>query len=254
MDTNITNLPLVSIMMTTYNREGFLSEAILSVLNQTYQNWELIILDDASTDNTAGVAGAFCVRDSRIKCLPSPINLGIAKNRNRGFAVAKGKYIAVLDSDDMWIDYNKLEKQVQFLEANPLYVVVGTNVKVIDSEGTKIGNINYQTEDERIRSNMLVRNQFTHSSVLIRASALVDKFYNPSFPIWEDYELLLRLGLSGKFANLPQSMTAYRKHNSNISGANKRLGAKAHLQVIKQHKNNYPHYWLAILKGFLRYV
>ncbi len=249
------NEPLVSIMMTTYNRAPLISEAIESVLMQTYQNWELIILDDASTDNTRDVVERWLDKDSRIIYLPSSINLGISKNRNRGFLTSLGKYIAVLDSDDYWIDPKKLTKQVDFLEKNPEYAVVGTNVAVVyDTANTPTAEFIYTKNDSDIRSRMLWRNQFTHSSVLIRRQSLSDKPYDESLPLWEDYDLILRLGQVGKLANLPDKMTAYRRHSSNISKTTRHNGAKVHLSIIRKYRNSYPGYLPALIKGYLRLI
>lgn len=253
MDETVKSKPLVSIMMTSYNCADFIGKAIESVLNQTYPSWELIILDDASGDNTTSIVADYTKDDSRIIYSPAAQNLGITKNRNRGFAIAKGKYIAVLDSDDFWMDENKLEKQVNFLEKNPEYSLIGTNAVVVDTRGDKITEFKYETEDKKIRQKMLLRNQFTHSSIVWRRDAIEDtKPYDETLFIWEDYDLILRLGLVGKMANLPELITAYRKHTNNISSKKKLRGALTHLSIIKRYKNQYPNYLLATLKGWLR--
>lgn len=257
MDQNLKNEPLVSIMMTTYNRADYTRLAILSILAQSYQNWELLVLDDCSSDNTGEMVAGYSTNDARIKYLPAPENLGITKNRNRGFEFANGKYIAILDCDDIWTDPEKLKAQVTFLESNPEYVVVGTGVDIINHVGDKIGSLRYFTEDTDIRRKMLGRNQFTHSATLIRAEALPSRRpYDESgaVSIWEDYDLFLRLGLNGKLANLPENMTAYRVHDSNISKEHRRSGALAHLDIIKRYNEHYPGYYLALLKGYLRLV
>lgn len=255
MDTTLKQQPLVSIMMTSYNRAPLIGEAIRSVLNQHYSNWELLVLDDASTDQTAEVVTNFSHEDRRIVYSPAPKNLGITKNRNRGFTLAKGTYIAVLDCDDLWSDKDKLAKQVEFLESHKDHVVVGTNVSVINGEGAKTGELSYALTDTEIRKKMLLRNQFTHSAVLMRRAYLpLPKPYDESgaVSIWEDYDLFLRLGLVGQFANLPELMTSYRLHSNNISLAQKKNGAVSHLKIIKKYRNNYPNYWLAYLKAILR--
>lgn len=255
MDKNIINSPLVSIMMTSYNRADLIGTAIKSVLDQTYQNWELLILDDASTDNTAAIVASVAGSDPRVIYSLAAENLGITKNRNRGFALAKGTYIAVLDSDDLWSDANKLAKQVHFLESNPTYVLVGTGVAVIDKDGTITKELRYAHTDATIRSKMLMRNQFTHSAVLMRRSSLpLPRPYDESgeVSIWEDYDLFLRLGQTGLTANLPEIMTSYRWHGGNISQAEKKNGAYAHLRIIKKYRHVYPNYPLAFIKGVLR--
>ena len=103
--------PLVSVIMPAYNAEKYIEEAVSSVLSQTYKNWELLILDDCSSDCTAEIAEYFASLDTRIRLLRNPQNMGVAKTRNRGFDIAKGEWIALLDSDDVWHS-DKLEKQM----------------------------------------------------------------------------------------------------------------------------------------------
>lgn len=244
------NQPLVSIMMTTFNRADLIGEAIKSVLGQTYQNWELLILDDGSVDNTAKVVDDFLAHDSRIKYFPSPQNLGITKNRNRGLELSIGKYIAVLDSDDFWCDVTKLEKQVSYLESHADTILLGTQTKVVDKNSNTIDQFSYATTDTDIRKKLFLRNQFTHSSIVFRMQPGLK--YDENISIWEDYELILKLGMQKKLANLPEVMTAYRKHATNISKDKKISGAKAHLEIIKKHKGRYPNYWLAFLKRILK--
>lgn len=255
METNVTRKPLVSIMMTSYNRADLIGAAIKSVLEQTYENWELLILDDASSDSTAAVVAGIRGDDPRVIYSPSPLNLGISKNRNRGFSMAKGDYIAVLDSDDLWSHKDKLAKQVEFLESHPTHVLVGTGVTVINKDGLETRVLKYALSDAEIRARMLMRNQFTHSAVLMRRSSLpLPNPYDESgaVSIWEDYDLFLRLGQVGLLANLPEIMTSYRWHGGNISKAEKKNGARSHLKIIKKYRHVYPNYWLAFIKGILR--
>ena len=106
----IRTAPLVSVIMPAYNAEKYIEEAVSSVLSQTYKNWELLILDDCSSDCTAEIAEYFASLDTRIRLLRNPQNMGVAKTRNRGFDIAKGEWIALLDSDDVWHS-DKLEKR-----------------------------------------------------------------------------------------------------------------------------------------------
>lgn len=252
MSSKNSNNPLVSIMMVTYNRADLIVEAIESVLAQSYQNWELLILDDGSTDSTASVVGSFAERDTRIKYLPAPQNLGITRNRNRGFPFVHGEYIAVLDSDDVWCSVNKIERQVDYMGAHSECAVLGTSANIIDEHSKKIGVLIYTTDDTVLRKNALLRNPFIHSSVLIRKSMLADNQYDATVPIWEDYDLFLRIGKLGKFANLSEPLTCYRVHSGNISKEKKLHGAKVHLNIIKKYRASYPRYWLAVIKGYMR--
>jgi len=126
------NNPIVSIIIPTYNRENYLAEAIQSVLCQTYPDFEIIVVDDCSTDNTAEVVK--CFNDERLKYIQLEKNSGSSHiPRTTGFKAARGKYVALLDSDDYWTDPYKLQKQVDFLEANPDYSMVFHNAQIVNT-------------------------------------------------------------------------------------------------------------------------
>lgn len=249
------NQPLVSVIMVTYNRAALIGPAIESVLAQSYRELELLIVDDASTDETATIADSYAKNDDRIKYHVNERNLGISRNRNRGLEMAQGDYIAVLDSDDVWVDTDKLARQVDFLEQSPDHVLVGSNVVVIDASGRTIDHFKYETDDHSIRKRLLARNQFTHSSLLFRrATAVAVGGYDESLAIWEDFDLILKMGTLGQMANLKEETTAYRKHGGNISNSVRRSGARVHLAIMKRHRNDYPNYWPARLKGWARFL
>ena len=110
-----TNKPLVSVIMPAYNAERFIDAAVRSVMAQTVTDWELLILDDGSRDTTAAIAEKLAAEDARIRFLPNEANMGVAKTRNRGFDLCRGQYVALLDSDDIWLP-EKLEKQLALAE------------------------------------------------------------------------------------------------------------------------------------------
>jgi len=249
MDTTpqiLTN-PLVSIIMLTYNRANYIELAIQSVLDQTYQNWELLVLDDGSTDNTPEVMKRYST-DTRIKYIQDPVNKGLGRKRNESLSFPTGTYVAILDSDDLWTNNTKLAAQVAHLEANPLIAVVGTQITLIDAEGVQFGTGSYLLDDTSIRSNILVRNQFAHSSVMMRKSML-DKTagYRAIYAPSEDLDLFLQLGQFGTFANLPGTMLAYRVHKKGESALKSKV-VRVVLLAIAAHKSEYPNYLLAYTK------
>ncbi len=236
--------PLVSILMLTYNRAHFIGEAIASVLAQTYSNFELIIIDDGSTDDTASVVGDF--NDSRIKYIKEPTNLGLVVRRRESLAQATGEYVAVLDSDDSWTSKDKLQQQVTFMEEHGDCVVVGTFITLIDETGKEIKRTTYRVTDKEIRNNFLLRNQFAHSSTVMR-TALLKTIPGYRFTLSEDLDLFMQLGTIGTLANLPSYLTAYRVHN--ISESSKKLALiEEVLKIIKLHQSSYPKYMEAWLK------
>lgn len=246
------NAPLVSIIMLTYNRADYITLAIQSVLTQTYQNWELVILDDGSTDDTADVVAGY--RDARIKYYPDPVNKRLERKRMESLAFAgAGTYVAILDSDDIWTDATKLSAQVAHLEADPLCAVVGTAITLIDADSKEFGAGSYHTDDATIRKHILVRNQFAHSSVLMRQSMLARTAGYRTFAPTEDLDLFLQLGQFGTFANLSTAMLGYRVHKKGESHIKAKV-IKVVLRVIAAHKHEYPNYMLAAIKFRLMFL
>ncbi|MEO6536129.1 MAG: glycosyltransferase [Candidatus Paceibacterota bacterium] len=252
MDTNtekITIGPLVSVTMTTYNRAGFIEQAIKSVRAQTYQNWELVIVDDGSTDDTQARIEAF--GDTRIRYIRHEVNQGIFQTRTDAVLAAHGVYIAVLDSDDVWSDSTKLATQVAFLESHSDHVIVGTFIKLIDGSDKIIGEDAYFTDDTAIRSHILRRNQFAHSSVVMRKDIVEKAGGYRNIALAEDLDLFLRVGAYGKFANIPEYMTLYRIHTGGIT-QRKLVMARCVHSIIKTYHGQYPGYLLARMKSFVR--
>ena len=243
--TKITTGPLVSIIMLTYNRANYIPLAIQSVLDQTYQNWELLIQDDGSTDETSTIVARYT--DSRIRYIPDPINKGLTQKRMESLKSATGTYVAILDSDDIWSDTNKLTAQVAHLEANPLCAVVGTQITLIDADGVQFGTNNYHQPDSEIRNIILVRNQFAHSSVMMRKSMLDKTHGYRDYAPSEDLDLFLQLGQFGTFANLAMTGLAYRVHKKGESALKSKV-VKVVLKAIKTHKHEYPNYFKAYVK------
>lgn len=216
--------------MPVYNGEKFLKDAILSILNQTYRNFELIIINDASTDSTMDVINSF--HDKRIKLLINSSNLGVAKSLNKGLKKAKGEYIARCDADDINLE-KRFEIQVRFLEHNKDYVLVGSNFEFINSSGKiikdwdkKINSIfpvqkNLPLSDRDIRRKMLFRNQILHPSTMFRRKAVLKAgCYKEIFNGAEDYELWFRMLKIGKFQNLADCLVQRRWHQNAIATKN----------------------------------
>ena len=243
----LTPQPLVSILMLTYNREQFLSTAIASVIAQSYTNWELVIIDDGSTDSTSQLVTSF--GESRIRYLHHLENVGLHTRRKESLQYVKGDYVAILDSDDAWIDTGKIAAQVNFLEEQQECVLVGTFTQLIDNAGATIGESRFYTGDVSIREHILLRNQFTHSAVMMRTDALKKTAgYQPTLA--EDLELFLQLGTHGTLANLPIVATAHRVHENSQNDHGIKMCSAVH-HIIKKH-SDYPMYKKALAKSYLR--
>ena len=243
---------LISIIIITYNRAGFISEAIESALGQSFFDWELIVIDDASEDDTRAIVEEYIVRDSRIKYFRNDGHLRISKSRNKALGSARGEYVAVLDSDDVWSDRDKLKKQYGFLEGNKDYVLIGGGVIVIDEYGKETRRYFNRESDENIRGKILFQNQFAHSSVMFRReAALKVGGYDENLNIGEDYDLWLKLGTLGKMANIKEHLLKYRVHGGNVTL--KRVEAlKNNIAIIRKYKDRYPNYYLAYARRALR--
>jgi len=171
-------MPAISVLMSAYNAEKYISESIESILNQTFNDFEFIIINDGSTDNTEKIIKSY--NDKRIKYI-SQENIGVSKSLNRGLKIATGKYIAKLDADD--VSYpERLEEQFKFMENNPTYVVCGCYADVIDESGNYIYVYNnIPSYDEDIRKTMNYKNCFIHSSTFYRREIAlsIGGYYEP---------------------------------------------------------------------------
>ena len=250
MDTTIK--PQISIIICTYNRAHTISGSIESVLNQNLKEWELLILDDASTDNTEDIVKKY-LNDSRIRYIKNQQNLGIAKNRNLGIEQSKSDLIAMLDSDDVWIENDKLQKQKLFLDNNKDHAIVGTNVIIIDGKQKEISRSNFFLTDKDIRNEMLLNCQIAQSSVLYKKENIVEfGMYDDSYEIADDYDLWLKVGTKYKIANLTDYTTKYLEHSKGISKKKKLKHAIEHKNIVHKFKKYYPNYTAAILKSYAR--
>lgn len=225
---------LVSVIMPVYNTGKYVLDAIQSILNQSYGNFELIIINDGSTDNSEDIILSF--NDDRIRYYKNDTNSKIVYTRNRGLDLALGKYIAFLDSDDI-SDTRRLQLQVEYLENNSDCALLGTSFYNIDGNGNKIGNaIIYSAKPEEVPIIMLFKNYFCTSSVMFSKEALGDIRFDPNFPVAEDYEVWLKIINKGfKVANLKEVLTYYRNHDFNICRIENKLMLQKDEEILKKN-------------------
>lgn len=241
------NNPKISINIVTYNRDKYLLKAIDSVLAQDFLDWELIIVDDGSTDNTYSLVKKYQIKYKQIKYIKNEINLGIVKSRNKALNNSTGKYIAVLDSDDIWCNSNKLSKQYEVLEKENM-VLVGGGIIEIDSDDLEKNKYFNPVFDEIIRKKILYRNPFAHSTTVFNRMLAIKIGGYRDFAIGEDYDLFLRLGLLGKMKNIRDYFVKYRIHKQNECSRKKVIALKNNLEIIKEYKGKYPRYFYAFLR------
>jgi glycosyltransferase involved in cell wall biosynthesis len=214
--------PAVSVVMSVYNGQLFLGQAIESVQNQSFSDFEFIIINDGSTDTSPKLLKTFAAKDQRIKLINQQ-NQGLVASLNRGIKQAKGKYIARQDADDASAP-QRFEKQIDYLEAHPQAAVVGSSIEVMDNADKIMHRHAVLLNDAELRQELLVRSPFAHGSVMFRRQAAIDAgmYDQASWPA-EDYDLWLRLSKFGQLANLDEYLYIYREHGQSISAENDQL-------------------------------
>lgn len=207
--------PKVSVIMSVYNGGGYLLEAIKSIQNQTFNNLEFLIVNDASADNTAQILQQ--IDDPRIRVFTNQQNLGLTRSLNKVLKHCRGDFIARMDADDVSHPF-RLEKQVFFLESHPSYALVGSAYYVINETGKTIYRVDVLTESQQIKAGLEKQNWFGHGSVLMRKSALkmVDG-YDEEFRCAQDYDLWLRLSEHYELANIKEPLYFWRKTSQAVS-------------------------------------
>jgi glycosyltransferase involved in cell wall biosynthesis len=246
----------VSVIITTYKRPHYLSEAIGSVLKQSLRDFELIIVDD-DPDGKEVEKIILSYRDPRIIYIKNKENFGGAKSLNIGLKRAKGEYIAVLDDDDIWLNINKMEKQVSLLEKRSDYAMIGTGSITVDSNNEK--EIIKTTGEQEITNvkEFLFRKSpyFAHSSVLYRRKdALLVGGYDESLPRGKDLDLYFKLGKLGKFGILKEYWVKHRDvFNLERDIIRTRyIDSLFHRKVLWRHRENSFLFWLAYFRISLR--
>lgn len=244
--------PLVSIILPAYNGAQWIEKAIQSVLAQSVTDFELLIINDGSTDATEVIALNLAKEDSRIRYIKNERNLGIQRTRNISLEQARGEFIAEIDQDDEWIDRDKIKKQLNFLKAHTDYVLVGTGAIMVDSEGQETARYFMPKTDEEIRKKLLRKNCFIHSSVMYRKNPVKEIGGYAVDRMSEDHDLWLRLGRVGKFGNLEDYAVKYFLNSKGYNSQDKFLRLKQNLLFAKEHKDFYPNYVLAVIIGWAK--
>ncbi|MCY3832841.1 MAG: glycosyltransferase family 2 protein [Chloroflexi bacterium] len=213
-------MPLVSVIMPVFNREKYVGAAIESILAQTFADFELLIVDDASQDRSPEIIRSYAARDERIRFFQLERNLSQAGARNHALSLAQGAYIAMMDSDDLSLP-ERLEKQVDFLRANPGIGCVGVGARMVDEELTPGFTYRLPLAHPLILLSMFVGGSaMLYATILARREFLSEPCpYDPALLPTPDFDLFLRLVWEKrvKYANLPALLYLYRQHQSSIS-------------------------------------
>lgn len=208
-------MPKVSVVMPAYNAEKYINQAMDSILNQTYKDFEFIIINDGSTDRTREIILEY--DDPRIILVENEKNSGIVVTLNRGLEKACGEYIARMDADDISM-YNRIEKQVEFLESHSDIAMVGTGICTFGENITSQEHI-FTCDSEQLKAELLFHSCIAHPTVMIRRSVLVEKMlhYDEQFVGREDFALWWEIAKVSKIANLSEILLNYRIHGKQIS-------------------------------------
>jgi glycosyltransferase involved in cell wall biosynthesis len=200
--------------MSVYNDEQYVSQAIDSVLNQTFQNFEFIIIDDGSSDNSLEIIKSY--KDARI-VLVTQENMGLTKSLNKALKIARGDYIARMDSDDI-SHPQRFERQLLFLKSHPKHALVGSNVIKIDHDAKEIEKNFTKYSDDAIRETFKTRNCMAHGSVMMNRVLIGEAlYYDESFNYAQDYQLWTTIASKHRVANLEEHLYRLRIHNASVS-------------------------------------
>jgi len=206
--------PKVTVVIPIYNREKYVRDAIDSILAQTFTDFELLVIDDGSTDGSPEIVRSYC--DPRIRLVCNEKNQGIPKTRNTGIRLARGEYLAFLDSDD-WACPERLMKQVAFLDDHPDYVAVGAWIEWMNEEGRPLGRIKRKAIlPEEIAAQRLFQSGLENSASMARTVVLRNYGHQEQFDISEDFDLWSRIAAHHKLATLPEVLGRRRIHSGQI--------------------------------------
>jgi len=229
--------PEISIVLPFFNAEKFLKETLESLLNQGFQDFELLAINDHSTDKGPAIVEEFCKKDKRVKLIVNKNKKGLAGALNTGLELAKGKYIARADADDIYLP-DRLKDQYEFLEKNSDIMLVGSGYAPYDGKNI-IRKIYHPTNSEEIAWRFLTNTFFCHPSVMFRQSITTDVgFYHETGA--EDFELFSRIIHKYKTANLRKIHILYRQHDKNASNINK---DRIKNSVMETYKKNFTFYF-----------
>lgn len=242
--------PLISIIMPAYNSARFISKSIQSVLSQSFTNFELIIINDGSTDETDAIVSRYI--DPRINYVIKEKNTGLIESLNLGLTLAKGNYIARLDSDDLMVS-NRLELQSKVLNDNADIHFVTSNVEIISEDGNSLTFTNWSFNSNEYKFNLMLRQCICHSSVMFRRSIIgVIGVYDLKWLHAEDYDYWLRISKNFNFYQIPVVLTKWREVSTGISNSNNSFQENQALAISKEGIKKQFNYDIEI--NFLKFL
>lgn len=207
-------MPKVSVIMPVFNVERFLKTAIDSILNQSFKDFELILINDCSTDNSEEIINSY--DDSRIKCLTNRYNKGVSYSFNKGLEYAKGEYIARADSDDIY-DVDRLKEQVEILDQFPNVNICSSDLQVVNEDEMFLEFWKYKNNNDFLKAQLLFNAPIANPTLMFRRSIFENLKYDESLKRAEDYDFYLRLGEDFKVFNIAKPLMKYRRNASSLT-------------------------------------
>ena len=228
--------PEISVIMSVYNGETYLKEAIESVINQTFKNWELICINDCSVDSTSEILAEFASMDERVKVYTNEVNLKLPTSLNKAISLSSGKYIARMDADDICLP-DRLEKQFNFMEENKDVALSSCKFMTVKNGVYKSGGAGGRCDNDAIRAMLLVTNPILHPGVIAKAEVMKKFNYDTTLTCTEDLELWTRMAMENqKMAILPECLLIYRLHDKQITSTTLE---RQHTEVTKIQQKYY---------------
>ncbi|WP_158844270.1 glycosyltransferase family 2 protein [Algibacter sp. L1A34] len=241
--------PLISIVLPVYNVERYITEAMDSILKQTVQDFEILVIDDCSTDNTIKIVESY--NDNRVKVIKKEKNKGLIHSLNLGFSLAKGKYIARMDGDDI-NELERFEKQLHILETYPEIITCGSWIKYFGGHDTVIKHCE---KHDAIVAQMLVKCPMSLGCCMLRTSAVRAFSFNNDKVHVEDYDFWSRIAWNGKLYNIQEVLYNYRSHESQVSSLYKDIQVEGDMEIqlflFKKLEYDENKYTDTFLKKFL---
>ncbi|MTM11965.1 glycosyltransferase, partial [Turicibacter sanguinis] len=234
------NKPLVTVFIPVYNAEKYIQECLDSIVNQSYKNLDILIIDDGSTDSTANIIEK--CKDTRIRLIRNNENKGIPYTRNKGLKELRGKYLAIMDADDIAIK-TRIEEQVKFLEKNPDVLVVGSFFELYRRYFPK--KIKEYKNSEQIKIGLLFQSQIANPTAMIRTTVF-DEYgikYNEKCFVAQDYELWTQISKIGRMEIIPLVLHKYRWGHENITQKSIKEKREARNRVLASIRNGLLDYY-----------
>ncbi len=228
--------PDISVIMSVYNGESFLEETLESVINQTFKNWELIVINDCSKDSTAEILEKFSKKDERIKVYTNEVNLKLPASLNKAISLSKGKYVARMDADDICLP-ERFEKQFNFMEENSDVQLSSCKFLTVKNGVYAPGGTGGRCDCDAINAMLLMSNPILHPGVIAKAEVMKQFNYDTTLTCTEDLELWTRLATNNKKIQiLPEYLLIYRLHDKQITSTTLE---RQHTEVLKIQETHY---------------